>query len=50
MNHAVDMSVTACDPRAVRRAKPARIPKVHEVGPFVAHGDRPMYASDEGLS
>ena len=38
--------------RAERRAapKPARIPVVHEVDHFVAHGDRPMYPSDEGQS
>jgi len=38
--------------RAERRAapKPARIPVVHEVGHCVAHGDRPTYPSDEGLS
>ena len=38
--------------RAERRAapKPARVPVVHEVGHFVAHGDRPTYPSGEGLS
>ena len=38
--------------RAERRAapKPARIPVVYKVDRFVAHGDRPMYSSDEGLS
>jgi hypothetical protein len=36
--------------RGERRAapKPARIPVVHQVGHFVAHGDRPTYSSDEG--
>jgi hypothetical protein len=37
--------------RAERRAapKPARVPGATKVGPDVAHGDRPMYPSDEGL-
>jgi hypothetical protein len=38
--------------RAERRAapKPARIPGATQVVPFVDHGDRPTYSSDEGLS
>ena len=38
--------------RAERQAapKPARVPVVHEVGHLAAHGDRPTYLSDEGLS
>ena len=31
-------------------AKPAGVPVGHEVGHWVAHGDRPKYPSDEGLT
>jgi hypothetical protein len=38
--------------RAERRAapKPACVPVVHEGDHFVAHGDRPTFASGEGTS
>jgi hypothetical protein len=44
--------VSTCLSRAERRAapKPARIPGATHVAPFVAHGDRPTYSSDEGQS
>ncbi len=34
---------------ATRGPRPARIPRATK-GPLVAHGDRPTYSSDEGLS